>query len=298
MKILIVGSKGFIGSHLVQYFNKRHDIWQCDVVSDYTTAQYIQINASNSDFNAVFASQSFDVCVNCSGAASVPDSLQHPYRDFLLNTANVYAMLNAIRQQNPLCKFINLSSAAVYGNPSSLPVQESALVAPMSPYGRHKAMAESICREFAEEFNIPTCSLRIFSAFGEGLRKQIFWDMNRKMTNTKEASFFGTGEESRDFIHVQDIAQVIDLVISNASFRGENINVANGIQTTIAEAANLFAALKGYNGKITFNGTVREGDPRYWQADIELIKSWGYQQTITLEQGISQYIKWVEQNEK
>jgi dTDP-glucose 4,6-dehydratase/UDP-glucose 4-epimerase len=295
MKILIIGSKGFIGSHLVRYLNKKHDIWQCDVVVDYTATQYIQVDVSNSDFNTIFASQSFDVCINCSGAASVPDSLKNPYRDFLLNTANVYAILNAIRTHCPTCKFINMSSAAVYGNPQTLPVIETATIAPMSPYGRHKLMAEVICKEFAEEYNVPTCSLRIFSAFGNGLCKQIFWDMNRKMTDTIESVFFGTGDESRDFIHIQDIVQVVDLVIKNADFKGEAINVANGNATTICEAANLFALLKGYKGKIIFNGSVREGDPRFWQADISTLKSWGYKQTITLEQGLKEYIKWAEE---
>ena len=295
MKILIIGSKGFIGSHLVRYFDKQHEVWQCDVVTDYTTPRYMQIDASNSDFNAVFEQHSYDVCINCSGAASVPDSLKHPYRDFLLNTANVYALLNAIHTHCPACKFINLSSAAVYGNPQTLPVTESAPIAPMSPYGRHKAMAEAICKEFAEEFGVPTCSLRIFSAFGNGLRKQIFWDMNRKMTDTTEAMFFGTGDESRDFIHIQDIAQVVDLTIKNAAFKGEAINVANGEAITIRDAVNLFAQLKGYKGQVVFNGTVREGDPRFWKAGIRILKEWGYQQTVTLEQGLKSYIKWAEE---
>ena len=296
MKILIIGSMGFIGSHLVRYFDKRHEVWQCDVVTDYTTPSYMQIDASNSDFNAVFEEQHYDVCVNCSGAASVPDSLRHPYRDFLLNTANVYAILNAIRMHCPACKFINLSSAAVYGNPQTLPVTESASIAPMSPYGRHKAMAEAICKEFSEEFGISTYSLRIFSAFGNGLRKQIFWDMNRKMTDTAEAMFFGTGDETRDFIHIQDIAQAVDLVIKNAAFKGEAINVANGEAITIRDAVNLFARLKGYKGQIVFNDMVREGDPRFWEADIRILKEWGYQQTVTLEQGLKDYIKWAEEN--
>lgn len=294
MKILIIGSKGFIGSHLVRYFDKQHEVWQCDVVTDYTTPRYMQIDASNSDFNAVFETQQYDVCVNCSGAASVPDSLKYPYRDFLLNTANVYALLNAIHMHCPACKFINLSSAAVYGNPQSLPVTESAPIAPMSPYGRHKAMAEAICKEFAEEFGISSCSLRIFSAFGSGLRKQIFWDMNRKMTDTAEAMFFGTGDESRDFIHIQDIAQVVDLTIKNANFKGEAINVANGEAITIRDAVNMFAKLKGYAGRIVFNGLVREGDPRFWEADIRIIKEWGYKQIVTLEQGLKEYIIWAE----
>lgn len=296
MKILIIGSKGFIGSHLVRYFERVHEVWQCDVVTDYTTSRYYQIDASNADYYALFESQSFDVCINCSGAASVPDSIAHPYRDFLLNTANVYTMLNAIRTHCPTCKFINLSSAAVYGNPATLPVSETAPMAPMSPYGRHKMMAEAICREFYEEFGVGTCSLRIFSAYGNGLRKQIFWDMNRKMTNTSEAQFFGTGEETRDFIHINDIAQVIELVIRNAVFKGECINVANGVQTTISNAVHLFGKLKGYEGNIVFNGTVREGDPRFWEADITILRSWGYKPSIQLEEGLKSYIKWVQEN--
>lgn len=295
MKILVIGAKGFIGSYIVKHFAQLGaEVWQCDVVTDYTTERYIQIDATNSDFNTVFEQHHFEVCVNCSGAASVPDSMQHPYRDFLLNTANVYAMLNAIRQHCSDCKFINLSSAAVYGNPQSLPITEAMPLAPMSPYGRHKVMAEDVLREFAEEFGVKTCSLRIFSAFGIGLRKQIFWDMNKKMTNTDEAIFWGTGDESRDFIHVQDIAQVVELCICRADFRGEAVNVANGVQTTVREAVELFAGLKKYTGKISFNGHVREGDPRFWEADVRVLKEWGYRQTVTLEQGLKDYIVWAE----
>lgn len=295
MKVLVIGSKGFIGSYLVDYFwELGFDVWQCDVVTDYTQEKYFQIDATNSDFGAIFEQQRYDVCVNCSGAASVPESIKHPHRDFVLNTANVYAILNAIHTHNSGCKYINLSSAAVYGNPQQLPITEEHQVAPMSPYGFHKVMAEQIVKEFAIEFNEKVCSLRIFSAFGAGLKKQIFWDMNKKMNESNNAVFWGTGEESRDFIHVRDIVRIIKLVIDNASFCGETINVANGIQTRIADAVSIFAHLKAYKGAISFNGIVREGDPRFWQADISIIKKWGYKESVSLEQGLKDYIEWIE----
>ena len=126
-KILIIGSKGFIGSHLVSYFHEMSvEVWGADVIVDYeTTEPYFLIDASNPGFHEVFKDNEYDICINCAGAANVSDSIEHPYRDFQLNTSIVFNLLEAIRTYQPACKFINLSSAAVYGNPGTLPVQET-----------------------------------------------------------------------------------------------------------------------------------------------------------------------------
>src|SRR5687767_6850549 len=147
MKILIVGSKGFIGEHAYKFFSaqNQYETWGCDVVVDYNAPRYFLLDSTNSDFSELFEAVVFDVCINCSGAASVPDSLKFPLRDFTLNTFNVIKMLDAIRKYRPTCKFVNLSSAAVYGNPSSLPVGENSLPMPVSPYGLHKLQAEQLC---------------------------------------------------------------------------------------------------------------------------------------------------------
>ena len=174
MKILIVGSRGFIGSHCVDYFEKNNEVWGCDVVLDYASNHYFSIDAVDSDFQNIFQQQKFDVCINCSGAANVPFSLERPINDFKLNTLNVFKLLEAIRLYAPGCKFINMSSAAVYGNPLSLPIKESDKRNPVSPYGLHKLMAEIVCEEFYHFWGMKTCSLRIFSAYGPRLKKQLF----------------------------------------------------------------------------------------------------------------------------
>jgi len=297
MKILIIGSKGFIGSHLVTYFqSKDYDVWQCDVVVDYVERKYFQVDVSNSDFLQLFEEQQFEMCINCSGAASVPDSLVHPMRDFNLNTLLVFNVLNAIYKHNRTCKFMNLSSAAVYGNPQQLPIKESFNLNPISPYGKHKLMAEMLCSEFYTNFGLQTCSLRIFSAFGEGLKKQLFWDIFQKMKKSNTLELYGTGKETRDFIHVEDIAQSVELAIHKARFEADFINVANGMEISISEAVLLFIKGVGWHGEIKFLGTERLGDPLYWCADIDVIKSFGYKQQITLENGLNQYIKWVKEN--
>ena len=296
MKILIIGSKGFIGFHVFEYFKKQNfEVLGCDVVTDYVSQEYIQIDATNSDYHTIFENNRIDVCINCSGAASVPLSLQFPLKDFSLNTLNVFKILEAIKTYQPKCKFINLSSAAVYGNPESLPITENATLHPLSPYGIHKMQAEQICKEFHTYYDIATCSLRLFSAYGEGLKKQLFWDLYQKFLNNDTIELFGTGNESRDFIHVDDIVSAIHHVIQKAAFCGEEINIANGEEFTIQFVAALFHKNFDNNKTIRFNNQVKQGDPLNWRADISKLQSLGYSQKVSIKSGIQRYIDWIKE---
>jgi UDP-glucose 4-epimerase len=294
MKILIIGSKGFIGFHAMEYFKKQNfTVLGCDVVTDYTSKDYYQIDATNSDYHTLFEKHEFDACINCSGAASVPLSLEFPLKDFNLNTVNVFKILEAIRTYQPKCKFVNLSSAAVYGNPTQLPISENVVLQPLSPYGIHKLQAEQIGKEFHDFYAIQTCSLRIFSAYGNGLKKQLFWDLYQKFLNADAIELYGTGKESRDFIHVDDIVRAIHLVLEKSTFSGEAINIANGEEFTIEYVAELFRRNFKAQKSISFNNHVKQGDPLNWRADISKLESIGYQQTVSLEEGIQRYIHWI-----
>lgn len=294
MRLLIIGSKGFIGFHAMTYFkNQNFSVMGCDVVTDYVSEDYFQIDATNSDFHMLFEKHEFDACLNCSGAASVPLSLEFPLKDFNLNTLNVFKILEAIRTYQPACKFINLSSAAVYGNPTQLPIVETSVLQPLSPYGIHKLQAEQIVKEFNDFYQIQTCSLRIFSAYGNGLKKQLFWDMYQKFLNADTIELYGTGKESRDFIHVDDIVRAFHLVLDHGKFNGDALNIANGEEYTIDYVSEVFRRHFKGEKSIGFNNHIKQGDPLNWRADITLLKSLGYQQTISLEEGIQRYIHWV-----
>lgn len=294
-KVLIIGSKGFIGSHTTQYFKKNYEVWECDVVTDYANPQYYLVDATNADYSEIFREQQFDACINCSGAASVPDSLNNPARDYHLNVTNVFKLLDAIRLFNPDCKFINLSSAAVYGNPDSLPVSEKNSIQPLSPYGFHKLAAEGICTEFSSFFNLNTCNMRIFSAYGSGLQKQLFWDLFQKTSKSNVLELFGTGKESRDFIYISDLVQQIELVLKHSTFNADYINAANGEQIYIADAVKIFVNAIGWQGEIKFIGTNREGDPLNWQGNIDRMIQYGYSRKLSFEEGIRNYVTWLKE---
>ena len=298
MKLLIIGSKGFIGSHCSTIFSLENEVYGCDVVNDYINNNYYQVDATNADYKDIFKSNKFDVCINCSGAASVPDSFKNPLKDFSLNTFNVIKILDAIKELQPSCKFINLSSAAVYGNPETLPIRENSLSLPLSPYGFHKKYAEEIASEYARFFNLRTCSLRLFSVYGPGLCKQLFWDLHTKIMQSDHIELWGTGSESRDFIYISDLVKAINCVIKKGEFKGESVNVSDGIETSIKSVVELFQHEHFKSFTFSFDCRQSAGYPVNWQAGIDKIKAMGYQPEFTLKRGLQKYISWLQDEKK
>lgn len=287
---------GFIGSHAYIGLSREHEVWGADVIPSDSQVNYILLDKQNTVYDDIFRNHNFDVCINASGNGSVPISLNQPVFDFELNVRNTIKLLDAIRIHTPACKFINMSSAAVYGNPSVLPVEENIPLKPMSPYGWHKMYAEQICKEYYYLYNINTINLRLFSVYGEGLRKQLFWDTYQKYTHNKQIELFGTGNETRDFIYILDLVNVINCIINKGLFNGEAVNVASGIETTICEAATIFCKAIDEKITLTFNKIVKPGDPLNWKADISILKDWGFVPEYSIEEGLNNTVKWLRDN--
>jgi dTDP-glucose 4,6-dehydratase/UDP-glucose 4-epimerase len=163
----------------------------------------------------------------------------------------------------------------------------------LSPYGYHKLLSEKLLLEYHRFFGLKTCSLRVFSAYGEGLQKQLFWDLFQKSKKESSIVLFGTGNESRDFIYILDLVSIVELVLIKAPFEGEKYNVANGDETSIRDAAEqLFQALDPALSA-QFNNQVKEGDPLNWKADISMISSLGYKRKYSFAEGIKKYSQWL-----
>ncbi len=298
MRILIIGSQGFIGSNAVNSFVKEgHEVWGCGV-SESPMINYFKVNRSCPDYNEIFKHNKFDTCINASGSSGVGFSFENPDLDFQMNVANVHALLNAIRLFNPVCKFINLSSASVYGDPAALPIKEEMQLQPVSPYGYHKMITEQLIKEFVIFFNLPAVTVRIFSAYGPGIKKQLFWDIYQKMKHCTSVELFGSGKETRDFIFIDDLLMALDLIINKSPFKGEIYNLANGHQITIEEAASTFIKLYNENINLGFSGQHKIGDPDCWEADISKIEALGYKKQVELKSGLKKYLEWLTQNEK
>lgn len=297
MKILIIGSEGFIGSHFVSFFlNSSCSVTGLDLYEqpsrDYT---YIKVSRLSPEFEEIFQQHVFDVVINAAGSGNVPYSMTHPLSDFEANCLDTIRVLDVIRKHQPHCKYIHLSSAAVYGNPVRLPICEEDPTIPMSPYGWHKLVAEKLCGEYTAVYKVRTAIVRPFSVYGAGLKKQLFWDLYQKSRDSsKKLELYGTGKESRDFIHVRDLVRSVDLIIQKGPLEGEIYNIASGTECTIEKAVSIFFGATRHQPDYFFNGKGREGDPLNWRADIGKLSGLGFEPTIDLATGLQEVVQWMQ----
>lgn len=296
--LMITGAAGFLGRYVSQHFTEQGwSVVGIDCVDPanaplYNLATYYKLKLPNKAIGELLCKHTPDVCIHCAGIASVPQSISDPVADFYANTVVTFEVLNALRLHASPCRFILLSSAAVYGNPRSLPVHEDLPAAPISPYGFHKWQCEQMCLEYTSIYGLPTASVRIFSAYGPGLHRQVLWDMCRKVLMQKSLTLQGTGRESRDFIHALDVAKALGIIAGNAPMQGEVYNIASGCETTIRELAELILDALNADCLPQFDGVVPPGTPLNWEADIARLSSLGFVPTIPLQQGIRTFAQW------
>lgn len=296
-KVLITGAMGFIGSKLCDRFLARGDsVYGWDLVAgDRADVSISKIDMlDHSAVSAALDALHPDIIIHCAGNADVGKSVQDPAMDYKSNVTITHDLLFAMHKLGlTKTRFVYMSSAGVYGNPASLPITEDMPLKPMSPYALHKVMCEELCQYFIANYGMDIRIIRLFSAYGAGLRKQIFWDMYQKATATGRLDMFGTGNESRDFIHVEDVIRGIYLVATAEKGEHAVFNVANGEEVTIRYATELFAKSLGIAAEnIAFNGTVREGDPLNWRADISRLKALGYEKQVSMDAGLADYCQW------
>ena len=292
-KVLITGAGGFIGAKMLRLFQDRGYAvcgWDRNRAENVCGVDMLDVAAVMVGLQQIAP----DIIVHAAGSADVGRSVKEPEMDFSGNVTITHNLLFGIHKLHmEHTRVVFLSSAGVYGNPTSLPINEDMPVNPLSPYALHKVMCEDICRYFYNNYGMNVKVARIFSAYGAGLRKQIFWDMYKKVTDTGKLEMFGTGKESRDYIHVDDVVQALYLLATTES-PNMFFNVANGEEVAIRQATEIFAKCAGVpTEKISFNGVIREGDPLTWRADISRIRKLGYAKTVGMQDGLQQYVEWV-----
>jgi len=231
------------------------------------------------------------VIVHCAGGSSVGAAIANPHQDFHRTVTSTSDVLEFIRTACPQARLVYPSSAAVYGCTDRLPMRPGDPVQPSSSYGLHKLLAEQLIQDRSLNTGIHAVIIRLFSVYGEGFRKQLLWDACRKIT-AGHIDFFGTGDESRDWLHVSDTAELIHLAIARASTHCPVVNGGSGERITVrAVLTELFDQLAP--GTLPrFCGTIRPGDPLHFHADPGETLNWNWRASVHWKEGVRRYADW------
>lgn len=301
--IWITGGKGFIGRHLAwlvsgegnQVCGIGHGVWAAEEAAKWGYANWCngEVEAANLSRLGQISGLP-DIVYHLAGGSSVGVPFQDPRADFCRSVESTSRLLEWLRLNAPDAHTVCASSAAVYGATSVGPIPEDAGIAPYSPYGAHKAMMESLCRSYGENFGMRLAIVRMFSVYGAGLEKQLVWDLCSKLAvaGDSRAVLGGTGRELRDWLHVSDAAALLWLVRGQCDRSSPAINGGTGIATSIHEVAGLVCDEWGGGAEVEFSGMARAGDPPFLLADCARTIQLGFKPMVMPAEGIREAVSW------
>jgi UDP-glucose 4-epimerase len=232
-----------------------------------------------------------DVVLHLAALPSVLQSIADPIQSLKINTCGFLHVLQAIRECNTAIRLIYASSAAVYGADAPLPCSDELPLpqAPLSPYALDKANNERYADLYHRLFGIKSLGLRYFNVYGTRqmasspysgvISKFIEWYQNKK-----PITIFGDGQQSRDFIHVQDVAQANWLAVQN-DYCGI-LNIATGVPETLLNLLSYIEEAGGHKAQVEFK-TKQAGEiAKSYACTFKAANHLHYRSTISLATGI------------
>lgn len=295
----ITGVHGFIGRHLAHRLTTSGgrvagmgNPGMGPPPSGFERIQIGLVNSENLD-QVLFHTGKPDVIYHLAGASSVAASVKEPGADFRKTVIGTAELLEWIRQRSPSSRLVIASSAAVYGNAYPGSIAESAATIPMSPYGLHKLTIEREAALYAREYGLAVVVARLFSVFGPGLKRQLLWDVCRRLySGQKRLEIGGTGNELRDWLHVSDAAQLLVHISQHAHTSAPIVNGGTGVGIRVRDIAESLCSAWGGGIEVSCTGEVRPGDPQSLIADIRTATDWGWKPLTEHGPGMVETVAW------
>jgi UDP-glucose 4-epimerase len=298
MKILVTGGAGFIGSHIVSALARRAEIVVLDNFKSGNPERLKHVNCRIVEGDVrdqTFVQKISEGCpwiIQLAALVKVAESMQYPMECFQINTLGTLQILEAARHHR-IPKVIVASSAAIYGDSPVSPKTETQTPQPRSPYAISKLDGEYLCDLFRETFGVATAALRFFNVYGSGQDPNsdyaaVIPQFIQRALNHQNLVIYGEGSQTRDFIHVSDVARAIELVGDSATTGVFNLGYGQAV--SIRQLAEKIIAFSGSNSTISYE-PERSGDVKHSLANIAKIQAIGFQPHISLDEGLRQTLQ-------
>lgn len=308
MKALVTGAAGFIASHLCEVLLERGaDVIGVDCFTDYyprvLKEANLAVNQGHQNFRFVEARiQDADLrsllhgtthVFHLAAQAGVRKSWGRDFRVYTDHNVDASQQLLEACVGLPLQRFVYASSSSVYGDNASIPMRESAVPQPVSPYGVTKLAAEQLCYLYHVNHGVPASSLRYFTVYGPRQRPDMgFHRFIRAAIVGDPITLYGDGEQTRDFTFVRD-AVAATVAAGDRGVPGRAYNIGGGSRVSINQVLDIIGGVVGRPLDVRREPT-QKGDMRDTFADTSLAKAdLGFVPTVSLEEGIAAEYRWL-----
>lgn len=309
MRILVTGGAGFIGSNLVHALIGRHELGVIDDLSTgdpgnlHPAAWYRTLDILDPAFPRAVAEFSPEAIVHLAAQVSVTESVRDPARDHAVNVDGTRAVARAAASCG-CSRMLSASSAAVYGEPETLPLPETARKGPLSPYGSSKLEAEGVMAEELRGSGVDFSALRFANVYGprqdrrgEGGVVALFCGA---ISEGRAPVVFGDGKQTRDFIYVGDVVSALLAalehpgVLAGEGPDGPAYNISTGARTSVEMLLLGLRQAALYTGPVE-SAPEREGDIEHSALDpAKAASAFGWAAGVPLETGIAATWRWFE----
>jgi len=304
MAVLVTGGAGFIGSHVSRLLaTAGKDVV---VLDDFSTGR--PENLANVPCRIVRGSildqevlhsalVGIDEVVHLAALVSVPLSLENPSRTHEINATGTLRVLQASVRAG-VRRFVQASTSAVYGAVVGAPSSESTPTCPASPYAATKLAAETYAQAYSVCYGLSTVSLRFFNVYGphQDTRSPYSGVLSLFLARSlagEELHVYGDGEQTRDFIAVQDVSRAVLLSLSDRS-QTRVFNIGSGTSISLNAVIDVISGVLGRKCRVSY-AAERRADIRHSCADIQLAhRQLGFTPSVELRDGLLATIDWVQ----
>jgi len=296
-KVLVTGSSGQLGSFVCELLVKGGNVAGLDIrPQPYSQLKGVSLLGDitkPADVRAALAG--VGAVIHCAAQVSVEKSLQDPLSD---STTNVLGTVNLLHEsvQAGVRRFVYVSSAAVYGPPKRIPIDEDHPTHPMSNYGVSKLSGEKYALSYAGTSSMEVVAVRPFNFYStradpDSPYSGVITKFVNRLKAGKPPIIEGDGKQIRDFIHARDVAEMLVMVLSKKGISGEVFNCGSGVSTSILDLANRAIAVSGRALKPEF-AAPRIGDIKDSLSNsAKAAKLLGFKPKITLDDGLAELIR-------